>query len=98
MKSLKLNWKTRSRPLKSIRDILPLYCDGICFEDTNQMVEEHLKECGSSPSRYCFLWRPLSAVSDESCKSSDRKLRHSRIPDGKFKEPSELHHIRHRWI
>ena len=28
-----------------IRDILPLYLDGVVSDDTEKMVEEHLKEC-----------------------------------------------------
>lgn len=30
---------------KIIQDLLPLYADEVCSEDTRQMVEEHLKEC-----------------------------------------------------
>ena len=28
-----------------IKDILPLYLDGVVSDDTKKMVEEHLKEC-----------------------------------------------------
>ena len=28
-----------------IRDILPLYVDGVVSEDTSALVEEHLTEC-----------------------------------------------------
>ena len=28
-----------------IRDLLPLYIDGVCSEESKQLVEEHLKEC-----------------------------------------------------
>lgn len=28
-----------------IRDILPLYCDGVCSEPSRAAVEEHLKDC-----------------------------------------------------
>ena len=30
---------------KVIEDMLPLYYDGVCSEDSNQLVEEHLKGC-----------------------------------------------------
>lgn len=30
-----------------IKDLLPLYCDGICSGETKAAVEEHLTECGS---------------------------------------------------
>lgn len=29
-----------------IEDLLPLYLDGVCSDDSKGMVEEHLKECG----------------------------------------------------
>lgn len=28
-----------------IKDLLPLYCDGVCSEETNRAVEEHLTTC-----------------------------------------------------
>ena len=28
-----------------IRDLLPLYQDGVCSENSRQAVEEHLKDC-----------------------------------------------------
>ncbi len=28
-----------------IKDILSLYCDNVCSEDSRAAVEEHLKEC-----------------------------------------------------
>ena len=28
-----------------IKDLLPLYHDGVCSEDSNKMVEEHLANC-----------------------------------------------------
>lgn len=30
-----------------IRDLLPLYHDGVCSEDSKKMVEEHLANCKS---------------------------------------------------
>lgn len=30
-----------------IRDLLPLYLDGVCSEDSRQLVEEHLQTCES---------------------------------------------------
>ena len=29
-----------------IRDLLPLYCDKVCGEESRRIVEEHLEECG----------------------------------------------------
>ena len=28
-----------------VRDLLPLYIDGVCLEGSRELVEEHLKEC-----------------------------------------------------
>lgn len=30
-----------------IKDLLPLYCDGVCSPDSRAMVEKHLTECDS---------------------------------------------------
>ena len=30
-----------------IKDLLPLYHDGVCSDDSRAMIEEHLLECGS---------------------------------------------------
>lgn len=32
---------------KIIKDLLPLYHDGVCSEESKNMVEEHLKQCES---------------------------------------------------
>ena len=31
---------------KIIQDLLPLYCDRVCSEESAQLVEEHLADCG----------------------------------------------------
>ena len=28
-----------------IQDLLPLYCDGVCSQDSKQVVEAHLQDC-----------------------------------------------------
>lgn len=33
-----------------VKDLLPLYHDGICSENSKQLVEEHLSECGNCKS------------------------------------------------
>lgn len=35
-----------------IRDLLPLYCDGVCSEASKNAVEEHISECGLCNSVY----------------------------------------------
>ena len=37
-----------------IRDLLPLYVDGVASEETRALIEEHLKECADC-SEYCRL-------------------------------------------
>jgi len=32
-------------PCKVMEDILPIYCDGVCSEESAALVEEHLKDC-----------------------------------------------------
>ena len=28
-----------------IQDLLPLYCDNVCSEESKQTIEEHIQEC-----------------------------------------------------
>lgn len=37
-------------PCEMVKDLLPLYHDGVCSEPSRQIVEEHLKECKSCQS------------------------------------------------
>ena len=30
-----------------IRDLLPLYSDGVCSEESRRLTEEHLAQCGA---------------------------------------------------
>ena len=32
-------------PCNVIRDLLPLYHDGVCSPESRQLVEEHLEKC-----------------------------------------------------
>ena len=38
-----------------IEDLLPLYCDGVCSEESRKTVEEHLKECGNCKKKLDLL-------------------------------------------
>ncbi len=42
-------------PCNLIRDLLPLYHDGICSEESNQIIENHLEECSSCKDCYTSL-------------------------------------------
>ncbi len=39
-------------PCGMILDLLPLYCDGVCGEESKAAVEEHLAECGNCQEEY----------------------------------------------
>lgn len=43
-----------------IRDLLPLYCDGVCSEASKKAVEEHIEECAPCKAVY----RDLSKEAD----------------------------------
>lgn len=45
---------------KVIEDLLPLYCDGACTEDTRALVEHHLQECDSCRGIYDKIQEELS--------------------------------------
>lgn len=47
-------------PCNVIRDLLPLFHDGVCSEESAQMVQEHLAECADCRDRY-----------DKLCESED---------------------------
>ena len=39
-------------PCGIIRDLLPLYIDDICYEESKQAVENHLSECEKCRNYY----------------------------------------------
>ena len=49
-------------PCSLIKDLLPLYHDGVCSEESNKIIENHLSECSSCKDYYNFL----SCETDES--------------------------------
>ncbi len=52
-----------------IRDLLPLYRDGVCSDESKELVNEHLKSCESCKEELRFMDAPLEnthiAVEDE---------------------------------
>lgn len=44
-----------------IQDLLPLYCDGACSDESRHLVEEHLKECGQCRETYELMQAALPA-------------------------------------
>lgn len=47
-----------------IRDLLPLYHDGVCAGESAQAVEEHLADCEACREQYQALKEPEAAASD----------------------------------
>ena len=45
-----------------IMDLLPLYHDGVCSEESREMVEEHLEECESCKRALMEIRREISAA------------------------------------
>lgn len=48
-----------------IRDLLPLYRDGVCADETRALVEEHLEDCVSCRAELEALDAPLTQTAEE---------------------------------
>ena len=44
-------------PCELIRDLLPLYVDGLTSEASNREIKEHLETCGSWRARESLRWQ-----------------------------------------
>lgn len=53
-------------PCDVIKDLLPLYHDGVCSKDSRALVEEHLSRCAECNAEYQKLNResPMTAISE----------------------------------
>lgn len=67
---------------KIVEDLLPLYVDNVCSEQSKQAVEEHLKECencrkliNSTQAVSAPLIEPERPVSDKAVKKGFKKIR-----------------------
>lgn len=38
-----------------VEDLLPLYCDEVCSEESKKIIDEHLKECGCCKEKFDLL-------------------------------------------
>lgn len=63
---------------KVIEDLLPLYADGICSEDTRTVVEHHTAECGECR-------RKLEAMTSETA-GGDTPNKEKKSPENPFKK------------
>lgn len=60
-----------------IRDLLPLYADKVCSEDSREMVEEHLakcKECKQELDDYCYNTGIEEISTDVAMKNFKKKM------------------------
>lgn len=46
-----------------IQDLLPLYCDGVCSQDSRQAIEMHLEECEKCRADMRFMEQDMKAGS-----------------------------------
>lgn len=49
-------------PCEIIEDLLPLYCDGVCSEESRQAVEAHLAECERCRADAALMGRELKTA------------------------------------
>lgn len=57
-----------------IRDILPLYVDGVASQDTKDMVEEHLQSCENCRNELAKMQQILSLPSNQAVRMKDSHL------------------------
>ena len=56
-----------------IRDLIPLYLDKVCSEDSRKLVEEHLAECSECRKYMKELETELEAVKQKKEEDLDEK-------------------------
>ena len=54
-----------------IQDLLPLYYDGVCSQDTKQVVEAHLKDCEKCKADLRFMEQDMKTASFQ---TNDEKI------------------------
>lgn len=54
-----------------VQDLLPLYCDGVCSQDSRQAVEAHLEDCENCRADMRFMEQDVKA---SSVHAKDEKL------------------------
>ncbi len=69
---------------KVVEDILPLYVDDCCSEDTKQLLEEHLIQCDACQERLAKLKQPMF-LSQEQCINEKTYAKHAKRAFGKLR-------------
>lgn len=60
-------------PCSMIQDLLPLYHDGVCSEESRQIIEAHLEECSACKNSYLSLGESDALFPASSEKQSEMK-------------------------
>ena len=58
-------------PCELIEDLLPVYADELTSPVTNEIVEEHLKNCDKCSQKYHLMKRPITEKSERDMKEID---------------------------
>ena len=61
----------KNMPCEVIEDLLPMYADELTSSVTNDIVEEHLKNCEKCNQKYRLMKNPLSEESERDVKEID---------------------------
>lgn len=67
-----------------IEDILPLYVDECCSEDTKQLIEEHILECEACKEKLIKLRQPMF-IPQEKCMNEKTYAKHAKRAFGKLR-------------
>lgn len=59
-----------------IKDLIPLYIDDCCSEESKEKVKEHLADCESCKQFYCGMSAPSEIISTADVPNSFKKLNH----------------------
>jgi len=69
-----------------IRDLLPLYIDGVCSRKSRELVEEHLKACESCREEAAQMRRDIEGLDEEQELEEELVLKEKRLlEEGKRK-------------
>ena len=52
-------------PCSVIQDLLPLYCDGLCSEESKKLVQAHIAYCETCAEELCLMNAPMAAAEAE---------------------------------
>ena len=62
-----------------VKDLIPLYIDDICSQESKQIVEEHIKECDSCKALYESMKEDISAPKVANDEDTIKRWRDARV-------------------